>query len=237
MSPETGGRPIRTLHRNLLLQVNDLPVDPPAENAPVKSQRRNKKSTKPVSTIEQTQNHETSESDEEEEGPRYWLRIPRETQRDENAVPYLLTCETQNHLEQIRAYLEETVRVEPASERESVIEEEQGQNESEPCADEPQPHNEQELSQANEPEREIQETQPETQPTLRRSTRDRRPGQMLTYTSLGQPTYQPCLIVSAIGTQPTVYTHQYPQPYFHPFQPTPIIPPTYLSVTYPIHYY
>lgn len=196
MSPETGGRPIRTLHRNLLLQVNDLPVEPPAENAPVKSQRRNKKSTKPVSTIEQTQNHETSESDEEEEGPRYWLRIPRETQRDENAVPYLLTCETQNHLEQIRAYLEETVRVEPASERESVIEEEQGQNESEPCADEPQPHNEQELSQANEPEREIQETQP----TLRRSTRDRRPGQMLTYTSLGQPTYQPCLIVSAIGT-------------------------------------
>lgn len=128
VSPETGGRPIRTLHRNLLLQVNDLPVEPPAENAPVKSQRRNKKSTKPVSTIKQTQNHETSESDKEEEGPQYWLRIPRETQRDENAVPYLLTCETQNHPEQIRAYFEETVPVEPASERESVIEEEQGQN-------------------------------------------------------------------------------------------------------------
>jgi hypothetical protein len=28
ISPETGGRPVRTLHRNLLLQVNNLPVEP-----------------------------------------------------------------------------------------------------------------------------------------------------------------------------------------------------------------
>lgn len=55
VSPETGGRLVCTLHRNWLLQVNDLPIESPAINASVKSQRR--KSTKAVSTIEQTQNN------------------------------------------------------------------------------------------------------------------------------------------------------------------------------------
>lgn len=38
VSPETGGQPIHTLHRNLLLQVNDLPVD--ATQGPAAKQRR-----------------------------------------------------------------------------------------------------------------------------------------------------------------------------------------------------
>ena len=60
---------------------------------------------------------------------------------------------------------------------------------------------------------------------------------MLTYTALGQPTYMWRLIVSSIETQPTVYTHQCPQPYFHPFQPRPITLPPYMPVYYPLHCY
>ena len=48
VSPETGSSPMRTLHPNLLLQVNDIPVEPPVTNAHSKSQRGDGKSTKPT---------------------------------------------------------------------------------------------------------------------------------------------------------------------------------------------
>ncbi|CAL8309541.1 unnamed protein product [Boreogadus saida] len=42
---------MRTLHPNLLLQVNDIPVEPPVTNAHSKSQRGDGKSTKPTSSL------------------------------------------------------------------------------------------------------------------------------------------------------------------------------------------
>lgn len=98
-------------------------------------------------------------------------------------------------------------------------------------------HDRQESLQVDNLEREIQEIQPNTQPTLRRSTRKRRPGQMFTYSSLGKPTYEPRPVVSTVTVQPLPYAHQHPQPYFQPFQLTPVMTPTYLPFTYPIQCY
>lgn len=49
------------------------------------------------------------------------------------------------------------------------------------------------------------EIQPDTQPTPRRSTIDRRPGQLFTYSSLGKPTYEPRPMVSTVAVQPLHY--------------------------------
>lgn len=43
VSPETGGCPLHTLHRNLLLQANDLPVDI-VQDPTVKPQKGDKRS-------------------------------------------------------------------------------------------------------------------------------------------------------------------------------------------------
>ncbi|KAK0148949.1 Gag-Pol polyprotein [Merluccius polli] len=53
VSPEAGGRPVRTLHRNLLLQVNNLPVDPPQNpttNTAESQRRKNRASDTPQLT-------------------------------------------------------------------------------------------------------------------------------------------------------------------------------------------
>lgn len=110
---ETGSRPTRILHRNMLLQVNDLLVEPPAKNIPV--QKRNKTSAKPVRPMEQTQNYDTSESDDEDGGPCYWLRISRAPQRADSVMPQP-TCEISEHPEQADTHKGENGPVEPVPE-------------------------------------------------------------------------------------------------------------------------
>lgn len=67
-----------------------------------------------------TQNHETSESDVEEEGTQHWLQKPRVIPGPESTIPHQsVTCGTQNHPQKIGLSLGETA---PASERESIIE-------------------------------------------------------------------------------------------------------------------
>ncbi|KAL6468412.1 hypothetical protein MHYP_G00240890 [Metynnis hypsauchen] len=70
VAPENDASKARILHRNLLHLVNDLPADLPLTPTPTRKGKRNKH-TKPESSKGQASNSET-----DEEGPTYWLRVP-----------------------------------------------------------------------------------------------------------------------------------------------------------------
>uniref|UniRef100_A0A3Q1FHA2 Gypsy retrotransposon integrase-like protein 1 n=1 Tax=Acanthochromis polyacanthus TaxID=80966 RepID=A0A3Q1FHA2_9TELE len=236
VSPETGGRPTRTLHRNLLLQVNDLPSVPPQDHTvnTLQSQRRTKKPSEPPKAPERTQSSDTSDSEEEAGTFRYWLRMPAGEPRNEvNPPNQSVACEAQHQSDQSEPQREERIRVEPSQERENLMDEEQGtHSESEHVVDQPQPNNDQELLQIPHQEEDVPEHQLGHQTPLRQSSRLRRPGYMFTYPSLGQPAYQLRPTVNAVITQPTLHSYQsYPYPYLDascpPAPPYPYIPAAY----------
>lgn len=101
-----------------------------------------------------------------------------------------------------------------------------------------QSDDERELPQYTYLDEQIQGSQPGSPVPLRRSTRERRPGQILTYSSLGHPTYQSRPTVNAVNTYPMPYTHLwYSQPYPPTFSYTPLIQCPCLPFTYPTHGY
>lgn len=72
---------------------------------------------------------------------------------------------------------------------------------------------------------------------LRRSTRQRRPGQMLTYSSLGHPTYQLCPTINTVSAYIVPSADLcYLQPYSPPFQSLSFQFPHPL-ILYPVHSY
>lgn len=88
VSPEAGGRPVRTLHRNLLLQVNDLPVES-FQNSSTdtsESRKRPRRVTKTPKPTYERHTPEVSGSEEEEEAPRYWLRVPMKSHTPDTHV-------------------------------------------------------------------------------------------------------------------------------------------------------
>lgn len=270
VSPETGGNKIRTLHRNLLHVVNDLPVDLPPQPQPGKKtdsprhlpepQPQQRTKNRQSSSRRQNEQSLSSESsDSEGDGPRYWLRVPimRESETSQ-ARPYCQPRRTIAHAtnpprQQARpTVLERETRSDhrphPAQERtvEMPVEENNdtvvdiGPTEGEqlPADTIPSDYEQEEVIQQRERPTDPQAigVQPTSDqpsgPQPRRSGRDRRPPQMFTYSSLGQPSYQPQTMINAVGafdtpSMPIWEMGPHPMTYL-PFQTLPCTIPYHM---------
>ncbi|KAJ7991309.1 hypothetical protein DPEC_G00295990 [Dallia pectoralis] len=159
-----------------------------------------------------------------------------EKQRVERYLPVSpVTPDFQNRVERDETYLGETSPAEPEQDRESVRDEEQGlSSEDEHGMEQLQPATVQEDLHAVHQENIVSTSQPDHQIPMRQSTRERRPGYVFTYPSLGQPAYHPRSTVSAAQPAQCTYQCLY-TPYPHHFQPPSISPYPYLPVVYPAH--
>ena len=241
----------RTLHRNLLLLVNDLPVEFPPQLVKPTPKPSQKQGSHPKRQRDvRDQNAETSDSEDESTGG-YWLRIPANRvkpnitvtpkrpsmlRREQTSVwePHsseeMLGKTTRNSGVERRLEFQtlpdmDIAQREAGEQAKGLCEEEYSsdrcelQLEDEPeishqtedneqtTPNVPQNEDEQELPQRACPEERVQDPEPYSPVPLRRSTGERRPGEILTYSSLGHPTYQSGPIVNAMYTYLMPCTH------------------------------
>ncbi|CAK6981103.1 Deleted in malignant brain tumors 1 protein%2C partial, partial [Scomber scombrus] len=209
-------------------------------------------------TKRQSEWNPSSDSSDDEE-PRYWLRVPVkrgcentqvqpvcEPQRHSNQhYKHVITTERSDHSEtrplvperETRPGTHVSERGESLSDVESremgqrTHEEEWTEEEHlpvDPIPAEP----EQGVNRLLTPQTENEQPNEEqaTHPQTRKSTRERKPTQMLTYQTLGRPSYQPrpiCNTVGAYGLSavPTWEIQPYPMTYHTPFQTPPYLTP------------
>ncbi len=185
IQPEMGKKTIRVLHRNLLLPVNNLPIEDHTSNVPGKKRQVNKKK-------------ETESSEDQEEGNSY---------EEKWYYPYLsLTIDNQNNVDlpqksqtekrsQLRPVAREfcptaTPLLEPVTTQDGKTEGGEQVLEEEDivglCPEEMLPST-QELRVTQNEQCEIVDEK--EQETVRRSNRQAQPKERLTYDILGQPTY------------------------------------------------
>lgn len=181
---ETGQKTIRVLHRNLLLPVNDLPVEDSIPGAPVKKRQVSERKS-----IEQNVDQEEQCSDEDE---WYYPYLPASTvNHDHVEFPKSQTKKTH----QLRAIANEfhpssTTVLQPLTIQEDRTEcEDQVVEDDTPVFGlEQLPLLSQELlARQNE---QCKDVDGEEQETVRRSNKEAKPKEILTYDILGQPTYR-----------------------------------------------
>ncbi|CAI5669490.1 unnamed protein product [Oreochromis niloticus] len=272
----------RTLHRNLLLLVNDLPVEfPPRLTKPTlrSTHKQTNVRVRGKDREGRIENAETSDSDDDL-GRGYWLRVPPTQAEFRATVPSEEQAVSQNRLEpgrQMQAQfeggsdlsprdLEEPGRRTPVTDAEDIVEnlsEMAGAHEGGrlgregPMAlrtgDEVETNQYDReggdsLEALNLPQSEVEpesprqeccdeqaaDSPPNSPAPLRRSTRQRRPGQMLTYSSLGHPTYQSWPTVNMVDTYLVPSAALWPPQACPPsFQGPPVAQFPYLSLLYP----
>lgn len=186
IQPETGKKTIRVLHRNLLLPVNDLPVEDHTLKVPVKKRQLNKRKVTESSV------------DQEEEGSEdeqwYYPYLPV-TAGNHDHVELLQRSQTEKR-SQLRPIAREfypsatplsepvTRQDDQAEGEEQVLEEEDiveyGPEKLLPSSRELPVRQNEQCESADEGDQE----------TLRRSNRQAKPKGILTYDILGQPTYR-----------------------------------------------
>lgn len=186
IQPETGKKTIRVLHRNLLLPVNDLPVEDHTLKVPVKKRQLNKRKVTESSV------------DQEEEGSEdeqwYYPYFPV-TAGNYDHFELLQRSQTEKR-SQLRPIAREfypsatplsepvTRQDDQAEGEEQVLEEEDivgyGPEELPPSSRELPVRQNEQCESADEGDQE----------TLRRSNRQAKPKGILTYDILGQPTYR-----------------------------------------------